>query len=97
MSKGLSSSAAICVLVGQKADLTGACSNLTTAHPLSQVSFLSFLAQVARAFNKVYGLKLTTRGEMEFAYQGEITTPSKCGACKGCSADVPMRYQALPP
>jgi galactokinase len=46
--KGLSSSAAICVLV-------------------------------ARAFNRVYDLKLTIRGEMEFAYLGEITTPSRCG------------------
>ncbi len=41
--------------------------------------------QVARAFNLVYDLKLTTRGEMEFAYLGEITTPSKCGACAGRS------------
>src|SRR5919202_2778969 len=46
--KGLSSSAAICVLV-------------------------------ARAFNRVYDLKMTIRGEMEFAYLGEITTPSRCG------------------
>ncbi len=46
--KGLSSSAAACVLV-------------------------------ARAFNKCYGLKLSTRGEMEYAYQGEIATPSRCG------------------
>ena len=46
--KGLSSSAAICVLV-------------------------------ARAFNQLYDLKLTLRGEMELAYQGEITTPSQCG------------------
>lgn len=46
--KGLSSSAAICVLV-------------------------------ARAFNRLYDLKMTTRGEMEFAYLGEITTPSRCG------------------
>jgi galactokinase len=46
--KGLSSSAAICVLV-------------------------------ARAFNRLYDLKMTIRGEMEFAYLGEITTPSRCG------------------
>jgi UTP-glucose-1-phosphate uridylyltransferase/mevalonate kinase len=53
--KGLSSSAAICVLV-------------------------------ARAFNRVYNLKLTTRGEMEYAYQGEITTPSRCGRMdQGCA------------
>ncbi|MBD1888875.1 sugar phosphate nucleotidyltransferase [Coleofasciculus sp. FACHB-SPT9] len=46
--KGLSSSAALCVLV-------------------------------ARAFNRVYDLKMTLRDEMELAYQGEITTPSRCG------------------
>jgi UTP-glucose-1-phosphate uridylyltransferase/mevalonate kinase len=53
--KGLSSSAAICVLV-------------------------------ARAFNRIYDLKLTIRGEMELAYQGEITTPSRCGRMdQGCA------------
>lgn len=35
--------------------------------------------QVARAFNLAYDLKLTTRGEMELAFLGEVTTPSKCG------------------
>src|SRR4030042_5065702 len=53
--KGLSSSAAVCVLV-------------------------------ARAFNRIYGLKLDIRGEMELAYQGEISTPSQCGRLdKGCA------------
>ncbi len=53
--KGLSSSAAICVLV-------------------------------ARAFNRVYDLKMTVRGEMEYAYLGEITTPSRCGRLdQGCA------------
>jgi UTP-glucose-1-phosphate uridylyltransferase/mevalonate kinase len=53
--KGLSSSAAICVLT-------------------------------ARAFNRVYDLKLTVRGEMELAYNGEITTPSRCGRMdQGCA------------
>jgi UTP-glucose-1-phosphate uridylyltransferase/mevalonate kinase len=53
--KGLSSSAAICVLA-------------------------------ARAFNQLYDLKLTIRGEMELAYQGEITTPSRCGRMdQGCA------------
>lgn len=53
--KGLSSSAAVCVLV-------------------------------ARAFNRIYDLKLTTRGEMELAYLGEITTPSRCGRLdQGCA------------
>jgi UTP-glucose-1-phosphate uridylyltransferase/mevalonate kinase len=59
--KGLSSSAAICVLA-------------------------------ARAFNRVYDLKLTTRGEMEIAYQGEITTPSRCGRMdQGCAfGNIPV-------
>jgi len=53
--KGLSSSAAICVLA-------------------------------ARAFNRIYDLKMTVRGEMELAYQGEITTPSRCGRMdQGCA------------
>lgn len=53
--KGLSSSAAICVLV-------------------------------ARAFNRMYDLKMTVRGEMEYAYMGEITTPSRCGRLdQGCA------------
>lgn len=41
---------------------------------------------VARAFNRVYDLKMTIRGEMEFAYRGEITTPSRCGRMdQGCA------------
>jgi galactokinase len=44
---------------------------------LSSSAAISVL--VARAFNRVYDLKLTIRGEMEFAYLGEITTPSRCG------------------
>lgn len=53
--KGLSSSAAVCVLT-------------------------------ARAFNRVYDLKMTVRGEMEMAYRGEITTPSRCGRMdQGCA------------
>jgi UTP-glucose-1-phosphate uridylyltransferase/mevalonate kinase len=53
--KGLSSSAAVCVLV-------------------------------ARAFNRIYDLKMTVRGEMELAYTGEITTPSRCGRLdQGCA------------
>lgn len=59
--KGLSSSAALCVLV-------------------------------ARCFNHVYDLKLTTRAEMEAAYQGEILTPSRCGRMdQGCAyGQVPV-------
>ena len=58
--KGLSSSAAICVLV-------------------------------ARAFNRIYDLKMTTREEMECAYQGEIKTPSRCGRMdQGCAYQHPI-------
>jgi mevalonate kinase len=46
--RGLSSSAAICVLI-------------------------------ARAFNRVHGLGLDVRAEMELAYRGEIATGSQCG------------------
>jgi galactokinase len=53
--KGLSSSAAVCVLV-------------------------------ARAFNRIYDLKMTIRGEMELAYNGEISTLSRCGRLdQGCA------------
>jgi UTP-glucose-1-phosphate uridylyltransferase/mevalonate kinase len=51
---------------------------------LSSSAAISVLA--ARAFNRIYDLKLTTRGEMELAYQGEITTPSRCGRMdQGCA------------
>ena len=65
LKKGLSSSAATCVLV-------------------------------ARAFNKACDLKLTLRGEMDLAYRGEITTPSRCGRMdQGCaygSKPILMRF-----
>ncbi len=51
---------------------------------LSSSAAISVL--VARAFNRIYDLKMTTRGEMEFAYLGEITTPSRCGRMdQGCA------------
>ena len=63
--KGLSSSAAICVLV-------------------------------ARSFNQVYDLKMTLQEEMEFAYLGEITTPSQCGrmdqACAYGNRPIAMTF-----
>lgn len=52
LKKGLSSSAALCVLL-------------------------------ARAFNRVHGLRLTTRGEMQYAYEGERMTPSQVGCDRG--------------
>ena len=51
---------------------------------LSSSAAISVLT--ARAFNRVYDLKMTIRGEMEMAYQGEITTPSRCGRMdQGCA------------
>ena len=63
--KGLSSSAAICVLI-------------------------------ARAFNVLYNLQISVRGEMEAAYRGEIMTPSRCGrldqACAYGEKPVLMKF-----
>jgi UTP-glucose-1-phosphate uridylyltransferase/mevalonate kinase len=51
---------------------------------LSSSAAISVLT--ARAFNRVYDLKMTTRGEMEYAYQGELLTPSRCGRMdQGCA------------
>ena len=63
--KGLSSSAAVCVLL-------------------------------ARAFNMLYDLQISIRGEMEAAYRGEIMTPSRCGrldqACAYGTKPVLMQF-----
>lgn len=49
-------------------------------------SSAAFCVLVARAFNRVYNLALTTRAEIEAAYQGEISTPSRCGRMdQGCA------------
>jgi len=49
-------------------------------------SSAAFCVLVARAFNQAYGLALTTRAEIEAAYQGEIATPSRCGRMdQGCA------------
>jgi galactokinase len=51
---------------------------------LSSSAAISVLT--VRAFNRLYGLNLTTREEMELAYRGEITTPSRCGRMdQGCA------------
>ena len=34
---------------------------------------------VTRAFNQLYGLNLSTLGEMNIAYWGELRTESRCG------------------
>lgn len=38
-----------------------------------------YVMQVARAFNRIYNLRLSTRGEMQAAFEGERLTPSLCG------------------
>ncbi len=49
-------------------------------------SSAAFCVLVARAFNRLYDLNLTVQGEMELAYRGEITTPSRCGRMdQGCA------------
>ncbi|MCL1920003.1 MAG: sugar phosphate nucleotidyltransferase [Kiritimatiellaeota bacterium] len=55
-------------------------------------SSAAFCVLVARAFNQVYQLGLTTRAEMEAAYQGEVATPSRCGRMdQGCAyGQVPV-------
>jgi galactokinase len=55
MGKGLSSSAAVCVLV-------------------------------AKAFNELFSLGMTTEEIMHVAYEGEVLTPSKCGKMDQCVA-----------
>lgn len=51
---------------------------------LSSSAAISVLT--ARAFNLSYNLQLSTNQEMELAYQGEITTPSRCGRMdQGCA------------
>lgn len=54
---------------------------------LSSSAAISVLT--ARGFNRVYDLKMTVRGEMDLAYRGEITTPSRCGRMdQGCAYGV---------
>ena len=56
---------------------------------LSSSAAISVL--VARAFNRTYDLKMTTRGEMEYGYRGETTTPSRCGRMdQGCAYQRPI-------
>jgi UTP-glucose-1-phosphate uridylyltransferase/mevalonate kinase len=64
--------------------ITNTRTDLPIRKGLSSSAAISVLT--ARAFNRVYDLKLTVRGEMELAYQGEITTPSRCGRMdQGCA------------
>ena len=60
---------------------------------LSSSAAISVLT--ARAFSTVYGLEFGLRDEMEYAYLGEITTPSQCGRMdQGCAfGQVPIRMR----
>ena len=58
--------------------------DLPTSKGLSSSAAATVL--VARAFNRVYDLKMSVRGEMDLAYNGEITTPSQCGRMDQCCA-----------
>jgi UTP-glucose-1-phosphate uridylyltransferase/mevalonate kinase len=49
-------------------------------------SSAAFCVLVARAFNRLYDLKMNVRDEMEMAYLGETATPSRCGRMdQGCA------------
>ena len=54
-------------------------------------SSASICVLVARAFNQIYNLGWTTKREMEIAYFGEITTPSRCGRLdQACAFSNPV-------
>lgn len=54
-------------------------------------SSASVCVLTARAFNKLYDLKLTREGEMEFAYKGERKTRAGCGKMdQACAFDSPV-------
>ena len=55
------------------------CTRMTLPQKKGLSSSAAICTLVARAFNRIYGLNLTTRGEMEAAYGGEQLTPSRCG------------------
>lgn len=72
--------------------------NFETTMPLRKglSSSAAFCVLVARAFNVMYELNMTQRGEMDVAFQGERLTPSQCGRMDQCVAfgcvPVVMRY-----
>jgi UTP-glucose-1-phosphate uridylyltransferase/mevalonate kinase len=55
------------------------CTKMTLPQKKGLSSSAAICTLTARAFNRIYGLNLTTRGEMEAAYGGEQLTPSRCG------------------
>ena len=71
-----------CFLQGVEID------NYRTTLPLRKglSSSAAFCVLMARAFNVLYDLQYSVRGEMELAYRGETTTPSQCGRMdQGCA------------
>lgn len=73
MKKGLSSSAAVCVLV---------------TLPTTRITYSDTLAvrKVCSAFNQLFRLGLSMAEVMESAYLGERLTPSRCGRMDQCVA-----------
>ena len=55
------------------------CYSVTLPQKKGLSSSAAICTLTARAFNRLYGLNLTVRGEMEAAYHGEQLTPSRCG------------------
>jgi len=55
------------------------CTKITLPQKKGLSSSAAICTLAARAFNKIYGLSLTVRGEMECAYGGEQLTQSRCG------------------
>jgi UTP-glucose-1-phosphate uridylyltransferase/mevalonate kinase len=55
------------------------CTKMTLPQKKGLSSSAAICTLTARAFNRIYGLNLTIRGEMEAAYGGEQLTPSRCG------------------
>ena len=55
------------------------CYKMTLPQKKGLSSSAAICTLVARAFNHLYGLNLTVRGEMEAAYHGEQLTQSRCG------------------
>jgi mevalonate kinase len=54
-------------------------------------SSASICVLTARAFDKIFSLNWTKRREMDVAYKGEITTPSRCGRLdQACSYENPV-------
>lgn len=110
LKKGLSSSAAFCVLVARtfnqvRAGRERALGTLGQGCPLNQggsveLSALSIATTVilgdpCSCCLQVFGLRLTTRGEMAYAYQGERLTPSQCGRMDQawCACSSPWRWR----